>query len=234
MSCRSFIQRYISTLPEGQVFTTRDCLVYGTRATVDKALQRFVRLEQIIRLARGVFVRNIGNIKIPTMLEMAIIKAKAFGKELRIHGMDTASIHKLVEAGNQEPTYYVDGSTSSFAYQGRQIHLKKASKKRMMMSDSNAGRAIRALWAIGRKAIRWSHLDKISHLWHSNNEEKQKIYLAKAWMPAWLGDFFPPTRYLGPEPNWLKASAPCPGVRCNPEGSYVPFRRINKLGKSRS
>ncbi len=61
MSCPSFVRRFISTLPANQVFTTRECLNLGTRACVDKALQKLVKTGFILRqLTGGVFVRRFG------------------------------------------------------------------------------------------------------------------------------------------------------------------------------
>jgi hypothetical protein len=154
---------------------------------------------------------------------MAQIKAKAFGKELRIHGKDTAAQQGLTPEANEETTFFVDGSSSSFVYRRRRIHLKKCSKKMMTMQDSKAGLAIRALRCVGIKAFDYSFIEKIAHFWHSNNQEKEKIYRSKPWMPAWLGDFFPPYTYLGPQPNWAQTVAQSPQVNCDRAAVYIPF-----------
>jgi hypothetical protein len=223
MSCPSYVRRFVSTLSEGQVFTTRDCLILGKRANVDKALQKLVKTKAIVRLARGVFIRCIGTIKLPSMHEMAKIKAKAFGKNLRIHGKDTAAMQGLMPDENEEHTFYVDGSTSSFQYRGCKINLKRCSRKRMTIEDTRAGLAIRALWAVGRRNVNYSLVEKISHFWHSNNIEKQAIYHSKAWMPSWLGDFFPPTTYLGPQPRWTTDIPPALQVKSDTAQLYQPF-----------
>ncbi len=233
MSCPSNVLRFISILPAGQVFTTRECLNLGTRACVDKALQKLVKTGYILRLTGGVFVRRFGLVKLPTMLEMAKIKAKAFGKELRIHGTDTAAEHKLTPQGNQEPTFYVDGSTSSFSYQGCRIHLKKCGRKSMRMEDSRAGLAIRALWSMGEENVDQFLINKIAHLWQSNRDEKQKIFLSKAWMPAWLGDFFPPSTYLGPQPNWANVRPNNQIVSAGLSVFYRPFPFVDRGGDIR-
>ncbi len=233
MSCPSYINRFISLLPDGQVFTTRECLNLGVRASVDKALQKFVKTGFIVRLTRGVFVRSFGLTKLPTILEIATIKAKSFGKDLRIHGQDTAAEHKLTPQGNQEHTYYVDGSTSSFWYRGRRILMKKCSRKSMRMEDSNAGLAIRALWSMRKENVDLLLINKISRLWQSSREEKQKIMLSKAWMPAWLGDFFPPGSYLGPNPNWSSVEPSAPIVRSDTGVFYRPFPDIDRGGDIR-
>jgi len=196
-SCLSFIRRHISRLKEGQIFTTRDCLIYGKRSNVDNALFRCVRGGVIIRIARGVFVRRTSNFTPPSPLEIAIIKARSFGKELLTHGADTCAKYKLIPSGNDQPTYYVDGCTSRFFYQGNYINFRRASKKRMRLLDDRAGLAIRALWHIGKKTIQQIHIDKLDRLWNIR-VEKEKIFTGKAWMPSWLGDRFLTTQYVGP------------------------------------
>jgi hypothetical protein len=195
-SCLSFIRRHISFMKEGQIFTTRDCLIYGKRSNVDTALFKCVRAGFIKRLTRGVFTRWTGKSTYPSAMEMAKIKAKAFGKELLIHGADTAAKYNLIAKANKNPTFFVDGSTSRFLYRGTYVYLKKACKKRMHMPDDKAGLAIRALWHLGdrkpQKAIK-----KLECLLNTR-AEKEKIYKGKAWMPAWLGDHFLTEQYVGP------------------------------------
>ncbi len=163
---------------------------------------------------------------------VAKIKAKAFGKDLRIHGKDTAAEHNLTAQANQEHTYYVDGSTSSFWYQGRRIHLKKCSGKMMRMEDSRAGLAIRALWSMRKQYVDEFLINKISHLWQSSREEKQKILLSKAWMPAWLGDFFPANLVsLGlKSANW-NTGRPSNSIVREVQGAfYKPFPYVDRGG----
>ncbi len=195
-SCMSFIRRHISFMKKNEVFTTGDCLVYGKRSNVDNALFQCVRSGLIVRLARGVFTRRSCDIYYPSAIEMAKIKALRFGKELLIHGADVAARFKMQPHGNCEPTFYVDGSTSRFIYRGTVIHLKKACKKRMHMPDDRAGLAIRALWHKGKKYVAQHGIHAVASLWDMR-VEKDKIYRAKAWMPAWLGDHFLTSQYMG-------------------------------------
>lgn len=194
----SFIRRHFSSLPSGQMVVTKELLIHGSRANVDKALQNLVKAKFIRRLARGVFARYVGVPQWPTVREIAEVKAKAFGRQVRVHGHDTAARHNLGRPANDAPTYLIDGASSSFAFFGGRIFFKKASKKKMAMPDTGAGLAIRALWSIGRENLDRTHIQRISHLWHSRREEKERILYSKAWMPAWLGDLFLVDRYLGP------------------------------------
>ncbi len=203
-SCLSNILRHISFMKGNEIFTTRAFTIYGKRANVDNALFQLVRAGFIKRLTPGVFVRWTSNFTWPSVFEIAKIKAAAFGKALLLHGVDTGAKHKLVPASNKEATYYVDGSTSRFRYRGAYINLKKASKKRMHLPDDNAGLAIRALWSLGEKNLKKHHIQKLDRLWNVR-VEREKIYKGKAWMPAWLGDWFLTSQYVGPFPPGQKS-----------------------------
>ncbi len=75
MYTATFIRRHIFQLPAGQLFATRHLLAYGSRAAVDQALYRLVRSGVIVRLARGVFVRQEAGAGLPSALQVAAVKA---------------------------------------------------------------------------------------------------------------------------------------------------------------
>jgi hypothetical protein len=223
--CLSYICRHISKLKPGQIFTTRDCLMYGKRSEVDNSLFKLVKQTNIIRLTNGVFARWTSNFQRPTFIEIAKIKAKAFGKQLLIHGADTAAKYSLVSSGNAKPTFYIDGSSSRFRYGDTYVHLKKACKKKMHMPDDKAGLAIRALWHIGERKLMPSLIRKVAPLWDTR-AERDKIYRGKAWMPAWLGDKFLTNQYVGPyAPAPITAATVDPGLQAFRD--YMKYREEN-------
>jgi hypothetical protein len=52
------IRQHILRLGRTEPFTTKDFLIYGTRASVDQTLSRMVKVGFIVRLAPGVFARE--------------------------------------------------------------------------------------------------------------------------------------------------------------------------------
>src|ERR1700679_1546059 len=116
MSCMASIRRHINLTPIGLMCTTRDCLKYGTRSAVDKGLKRCVDTGIIVRLTNGVFMRVDGKTPMPSPLNLARVKASAFGKTLVEHGADLAQEHGFIEHGSKQPTFYVNGGNSSFRY----------------------------------------------------------------------------------------------------------------------
>ncbi|MBS1991330.1 MAG: hypothetical protein JSS83_12485 [Cyanobacteria bacterium SZAS LIN-3] len=200
LTVKSKIRRHFANTPPNTMVATRQLLIHGNRASVDKVLQHLVKTHYIHRLARGVFIRFMGNRVWPTLEEIAAFKAEAFGRDKRKHGNDTAAKLKLKNQANEAPTYYIDGGHSSFSSIHGRIYFKRVSKKRMFMQDSPAGLGIRALWTLGEDCLDEIHIRKASVMWESSRIELEKVLLSKAWMPAWLGDCFQTNRYLGPEP----------------------------------
>ena len=81
----SRIRKFIFSLAENQVFTTRELIGIGSRSSIDKAIYRLVEKELIIRLARGVFMLKSDCAKLPNNEELARIKAAAFKKRIASH-----------------------------------------------------------------------------------------------------------------------------------------------------
>ncbi len=186
--CTVFVRRHVAALEKGQMFTTRDCLKYGSRAAVDKALSRMVRTEIITRLARGVFMKADWRSPRPSALAVATIKAQSFGRQIASHGVDLGHKMALQAKGNQEPTYIITGSSSSFHYGGTVINFKGACMRKHRSGESLAGQVIRALWQLGEQACTDKSKRKAAST--CGRTDRQELRDSAAWMPAWLSDYF--------------------------------------------
>ena len=184
----TFIRRYIFALEKGRLFTTRECLKFGKRATVDQALCRLVRANLIVRLARGVFMRDDWEVRRPTVFEVARVKSLAFGKNIAMHGADLARDLGLAASGNSQPTFAVDKRSSSFRFGDTTVHLREASMRKMHAGDTMAGSIIRALWHIGRIGCTAETIMRASA--RIGRIEREELSLSVRWMPSWMGDYF--------------------------------------------
>lgn len=181
------IKRHIANLKPGELFTTRNLLLYGKRGAIDQAVYVLVESDQILRLARGVFMKPALTKRVVTAFEIAQVKAAAFGKQLVSHAVDAATKLGLTEKGNEAPTYFVNGSSSSFRFGNIVIYLKRASMRKVILGDDKAGLAIKALWSLGKDA-----LSKTSVMLATNEfgrQDRKKLHYIKDLMPAWLSDF---------------------------------------------
>lgn len=191
MCTSSYIKRFVFQLQGHQLFTTRDLLNFGSRNSIDQTIYRLIKAGIIKRLARGVFSRvDIAFEHIFSVHEIATIKAESFGRKIIIHAKDIAHKLKLAPAGNEETTYATNGGTSSFLYEGKRIHFKKTSAKRMELGDSEIGQVIRGLEYLGKdvcdnKTIGIAFKEILFSL-----PKKEKLQSSSAQLPAWLVDAF--------------------------------------------
>jgi hypothetical protein len=201
----SFIRRHLSTLKEGELITTRDLLYAGPRREVDYAISKCIRDGWIERVARGVFVRTILTFIVPTLEQVAEVKAKSFGRDLRVNGYTTAIKEGLVRGPLRDNSFHIDGSSSSFVFMNETtVHFRKASKKIMRLTDQSPGLAVRAAMAVGFKHFTAWHFEKLKPLW-SSRPDLSLLCNSKQWMHAWLGDLFQALGYCGPGKQVLAA-----------------------------
>ncbi len=133
----------------------------------------------------------------PSPMSLARVKAKAFGKSLVEHGADLAHEQGFVSEGNTSPTFFVNGGNSSFRYGRVRIRLRSSSNKRMQLKDTEIGKAVRALWYLGKDVCDSKHVERAVYS-ISGPDVRRQLVLSKAWMPAWLAEFFPTQGYPCP------------------------------------
>jgi len=190
--CISFIRRHFMRQPVGKLVTTRECLPFGTRSAVDQALSRLVRRGFIVRLARGVFMRDGPGVALPSLFEIASVKARAFAKVIARHGADLAAELALLQAGNPEPTYAVSGHSSSFCVGQTVVHFKGACPRRLPPVESLPMRIMGALWHLGRSDCTPEAVLKSTS--ECGRTDRQALVSAVSLVPAWLGRLLSPPR----------------------------------------
>lgn len=190
MSTSSFIRRFINQLAEGQMFTTRDLLCFGSRTSVDQCLRNLLRKEKIERLARGVFMRGDQTTPRPTEVEIAMVKAAAFGKELSIHGDDLAAKFKLPSSPKSDTIkFWVNGSSASEFKIGKTKVILKPASARMIRLVKQAGPALSlaALSHLGKKKVTRTEILMTATF---SNHERQQLKESLKEVPQWLSKFY--------------------------------------------
>ena len=183
MSCVALIIDLIEGLGCGVLFSTRECLNFGLRNAVDKALSRLVKIGYIVRVARGVFVRPDSEPVTYTVSDIAAVKAAVYNKSFATHGADLAHQFGLADVANAEATFYVGGSSSSFDTIFERVHFKRASAKKIASGEGTVGTFIRALWY-----LRLPALTEVVHKAVACLSESEQANLANSahLMPGWL------------------------------------------------
>jgi hypothetical protein len=186
MATASLVRRHVASLPYGQLFFTRHCLNYGRRAAVDQILCRLVRLEVITRLGRGVFVKLKRGIAVPSLAEIAVGKAEAFGRNPLLGAYAIARKMIGIAPADQSHVLAMDGATTSFRALGERVYLNCYAPRKLMLKDTAHGLVIRLLWKIGRYNVTDEMVrDATARLSHT---EKTDLRRSCHVMPAWLAD----------------------------------------------
>ena len=186
------VARFVGKLAKGQPFATKELLAFGKRAAIDKALQRMVKSGRLVRLARGVFARINYQTKWPGPDEIAMTKARAFGKTIVTHGLNAMAKLELADSATIEPTFATNGRTSSFGFavsptRTSRIHFKATSPAKVTAGDSPAALVIRALAQLGKSVVNSRLVAKSCDGLRKDDRHQLKEHLAYL-MPGWMSD----------------------------------------------
>jgi hypothetical protein len=181
--CTSTIKQHIRKLPATRLFTTRELLQYGKRSAVDQVLFRLVRQKQIVRVARGVFVRKI-KYK-PTLKKIAEVKAAAFGKKIYYHARNLLVDLKLVPRATKNCALFaVNAHSSSFATCRGRVELHGFGKRKLELCKTKLGNVLNSLWHLGENLCTEKIVARTINNIHTS--ERESLRRASALMPAWL------------------------------------------------
>lgn len=132
----TLVKCYVAGLQPDQLFTTRDCLVFGSRTAVDQVLSRLVKSKVLVRLTRGVFTRNSLNQPKPSPYEVARIKASSFGRHIVAGDSMVLQEPEQEAQPNKKIVFLTNSSSSTFKYDDITIYLKQACWRKMSLQES--------------------------------------------------------------------------------------------------
>lgn len=146
------IRDHIDDLEDGEMFATQEVLYCGVRNAVDLALFNMVRNAEIFRLARGLFLKILPGVRMPSVIEIAKKKAAVFRKKIVEHGGNAAIKFGFVDKRRFfEPhlDFYTTGCSSSFHCNYGRIKFKAVSKRKFNLPLSRVGKLLKAIWYMG-------------------------------------------------------------------------------------
>ena len=149
MTATKSIREYLNAIPIGRPFATGSLVRFGTRAAVDQALSRLEKDQEILRVARGIYVKPrlnsiLGRIR-PGIFEVAQAITEAEGAKLAIHGAAWALKFGLTTQVMTSSTYLTDGRDRRLHVGKALLTLRHASPLEMRLAEKPSGRAILAL-----------------------------------------------------------------------------------------
>ncbi|MDP3508729.1 MAG: DUF6088 family protein [Candidatus Melainabacteria bacterium] len=183
MSCHGEILKFISSLPSGAWFATRQVLNLGTREAIDQCLYRLVKSGYLTRIAWGLFTLRTNEQNFEPH-SVAMFKAEVFQKKVAIHGLDIARKIGLVAAAQDRQLFSVYGVSSAFQSVKREISLKSCSPRKVALGDSPIGEIISALWFVGEKNCDNSAVTRA--LGTLTHEDVRELAQSAHRMPGWL------------------------------------------------
>jgi hypothetical protein len=172
----------------GTLFFVENFLTNGTAKAVAKALERFTKQGELVRVARGIYVRpEIDPVIGPVTPRLeAIAEAIARRDKARITPTGEYALNRL-GLSTQVPlnvVYLTDGADRKIKIGKRTISFKRATPKNVAAIGDISGLAIQALKTIGKNKVTPDEIakiqqqlkkEKITHLQHD-------IRLAPDWI----------------------------------------------------
>ncbi len=198
-----FMRRHVNQLKSGEIFATRDMLGYGGRSAVDQNLRRFVAKGMIERLANGLFMKLSANpleqVSYPSLMEIAVAKAKAFGKQIISAGSENAAALGVElpepEYTGEQPTqgeqkiveFSVNGWSSSFNTVHGRVALKQKANRNFVLGETPVGKTLRGLWHIGEDLLKSTCREVIvSSTIRFDRLQREEMRSRTPQLPSWL------------------------------------------------
>ena len=182
------VLKSIKQAPRGTIFFAESFLFAGNAKAVNKALERLVVKEEIIRVAQGIYTRPkksklLGNIN-PTVEEIA--SAIAGRDKARIIPTGVFALNAL-GLSTQIPlnaVYLTDGGARKIQIGKRSILFKKTSPKNLVAKGKISKLVIQALKSIGKDKLESEEKKQILALLEKENkiDLEHDIALAPEWV----------------------------------------------------
>ncbi len=156
MSTMEKVRKRLSLIPLDQPFATGMLAACGEGKELIRTLRKLTKSGEILRVARGVYVKPRQNpilgIVRPDALKVAQTLAEEEGARIAVHGADWALRFGLISQVITSPTFLTDGRTRRVRLGKTRLTLRHTSLEEMRLSETQAGRAILALRWMGQPA----------------------------------------------------------------------------------
>lgn len=159
MGSRSVAERVLEearTMEEGSPIRAKALLHLGSRAAVDQALSRLARQGALLRVARGIYCLPVSGAfgpRSPETVKVVEALAKARGTTIVESGGAAAHALGLTTQVPVRPVYWTSGRSLELKLGRQRIRIRRESSWKVVLPQTPAGAAIRALAAIPREEV---------------------------------------------------------------------------------
>jgi len=182
------IVKKIKKAKRGALFFVDSFVSIASAKTVNKALERLVFSEELVRVAKGIYVRPAIDPVIGIVYPSTEAIAKAIAKRDRARIVPTGTYAlNLLGLSTQVPmniVFLTDGVPRKINISGRKIVFKKTAPKNVAAIGAISKLAIQALRTIGKTKITPEEITKIQDLLRKEKPARLKhdLFLAPAWI----------------------------------------------------
>jgi len=186
------LSRRVQRATRGTVFTPASFASLGSRAAIDKALQRLVASGNLRRLSRGLYDKPRQDELLGTLWPSvdAVVRALAGKDRIRTQptGAYAANLLGLSEQVPAKVVLLTDGTARSVQAGPLQITLKRTTPREMAAAGRLSGLVIQAFKALGAKNITPERIRRLRQTLPATERAKliQDIALAPGWMQPFL------------------------------------------------
>lgn len=186
------IARRVQRSARGTVFTPDSFAALGSRAAIDKALQRIVARGELRRLSRGLYDKPRQDELLGTLWPSvnAVVKAVAGKDKLRTQpaGVYAANMLGLSEQVPAKVVLLTDGISRTVQAGPMRISLKRTTPRQMAAAGRLSGLMIQAFKSLGAAHITAERIARLRRTIPADERAKllQDIALAPAWMRPFL------------------------------------------------
>jgi hypothetical protein len=184
------IKAFIEASAFGELITAIGLLQagLGTRAAIDQTLSRLYRQGFISRLGRGIYAKPhttaFGRV-LPKPEQIAQAFAATRGEPAaQPHGAEAARQFGLTTQMPAEVTYLTTGSSRLLLIGKLRLRFEHAPPRHLLLAGTLAGKALSALFYLGRKEAKLEQIQKIHD--QLPLEQWQALLGITAQLPHWL------------------------------------------------
>ncbi len=168
------IRMYVCSLETDQFFSTKDLIGIGKRSTIDNGISRLVNKGLVVRVARGLFVKQGFDLSTLTIDSIVAAKSKAFGRE-------------IIPDPDNPGEFLTNGSSSSFDTILGRVTVRGVCPRKMMLARNSLASQLLRIWD-GLKLNKSCRrvIDCINSLRNSYRKVTLGRYLR--YLPSWITD----------------------------------------------
>jgi hypothetical protein len=190
-STSSQIASLVQQSASGTVFTPDTFALVGSRASVDKALQRLVAAGELRRLSRGLYDKPRHDELLGTLWPSvdAVVQAVVGKDRLRIQpaGVYAANMLGLSEQVPVKVVFLTDGISRTVRAGPMQISFKRTTPRQMAAAGRLSGMLIQAFKSLGAQHITPARIERLRQ--HIPAQERVGVLQDMALAPAWMRPF---------------------------------------------